>query len=191
VEQLRKVSLEELQRQFGNKSGIHFHNQARGIASDSVGTERARQSISKETTFNEDISDLDTLRGTLLWLSSEVARIARRENLSGAVITLKIRLAGFETHTKQLRLEKRANSNRLIFQAGWELYRSSGFAGQPLRLIGIGLSGWEDTQVQQSDLFESPIQDEREKQLYETMDRITTRFGKEKLTLGTRRDKPN
>lgn len=99
VGQLRKISLDELKRQFGNKSGTHFHNQSRGISSDNVGAERERQSISKETTFNEDVSDQDLLRNTLLWLSSEVARIARREHLSGTVITLKIRLAGFETHT--------------------------------------------------------------------------------------------
>jgi len=77
VGQLRKVSLDELKRQFGNKSGTHFHNQSRGISSDNVGTERERQSISKETTFNKDVSDQDLLRNTLLWLSSEVARIAR------------------------------------------------------------------------------------------------------------------
>jgi len=184
VGQLRTISLDELKHQFGNKGGTHFYNQSRGISSDSVGRERKRQSISKETTFNEDVSDQDSLRNTLLWLSSEVARTARREQLSGAVITLKIRLAGFETHTKQRQLDKQTNSNRLIFQTGLELYRSSGFVGQPLRLIGIGISGWKDGENQQADLFSPPPQDERDKHLYETMDKIATRFGKEKLTLG-------
>lgn len=185
VAQLRAISLEKLQQQFGSKSGAYFYNQSRGIASDNVGRERKRQSISKETTFNEDIADQDTLRNTLLWLSSEVARIARSEHLSGTVITLKIRLAGFETHTKQRQLDKPTNSNRQIFQAGLELYRNSGFIGQPLRLIGIGVSGWEDGKDQQADLFAPPSQNERDKHLYETMDKITDRFGKEKLTLGT------
>jgi len=187
IRQLRAISLDELKHHFGSKGGTHFYNQSRGIASDSVGRERKRQSISKETTFNEDVSDQDNLRNTLLWLSSEVARTARREQLSGAVITLKIRLAGFETHTKQRQLDKQTNSNRLIFQAGLELYRSSGFVGQPLRLIGIGISGWEDGKNQQADLFAPLPQDERDKHLYDTMDKITTRFGKEKLTLGTGR----
>jgi len=185
VEQLRRVSLEELKYQFGNKGGNHLYNQSRGIASDNVGGERERQSISKETTFNEDIADQDTLRNTLLWLSSEVARSARFEQLSGTVITLKIRLPGFETHTKQRLLNKPTSSNRLIFQTGLALYRSSGFAGQPLRLIGIGISGWENGENQQADLFSSSSQNERDKHLYETMDEITNRFGKEKLMLGT------
>jgi len=188
VEQLRRLSLKELKRQFGDKSGPYFYNQSRGISSDNVGAERKRQSISKETTFNEDTSDQEAIRNTLLWLSSEVARIARREQLSGIVVTLKIRLAGFETHIKQRRLEKLTNSNRRIFQTGLELYRSSGFAGQPLRLIGIGISGWECSENQQADLFASPAQsDEQDRQLYETLDKITNRFGKEKLMLGTHR----
>ena len=184
VEQLRTISLEELKHQFGNKGGIHLYSQSRGIASDNVGGERARQSISKETTFNEDIADQETLRNTLLWQSSEIARIARFEHLSGTIITLKIRLPGFETHTKQRQLNKPTNSNRLIFQTGLDLYRSSGFAGQSLRLIGIGISGWENGENQQADLFDSSSQNERDKYLYETIDKITNRFGKEKLTLG-------
>jgi len=187
VEQLRNISLEELKQQFGEKSGIHFYNQSRGIASDRVGVKRERQSISKETTFNEDTSDQDTVRNALLWLSSEVARIARHEHLSGAVITLKIRLAGFETHTKQCKLNKPTNSNRLIFQTGLTLYHSSDYVGQPLRLIGIGISGWECNESLQDDLFTTPSQDERDRSLYETMDKITNRFGHDKLTLGTRR----
>jgi len=184
VDQLREISLEELQRQFGNKSGMHLYNQSRGIASDKIGEKRERQSISKETTFNEDIADQDTLHNTLLWLSSEIARIARSKQLSGTVITLKIRLAGFETHTKQRLLDKPTNSNRQIFQTGLELYRNCGFAGQPLRLIGIGISGWENNENRQADLFDSPFQYERDKHLYETIDKITKRFGKEKLVLG-------
>ena len=187
IEQLREIPLAKLQHHFGDKGGTHFYNQSRGIASNHVGVERERQSISKETTFNEDISDQDILHNTPLWLSSEVARIARHEQLSGTVITLKIRLQGFETHTKQRRLNKLTNSNRLIFQTGLELYRSSGFVGQPLRLIGISISGWEDGNNHQADLFSTPAQDERDSSLYKTLDKITQRFGKEKLTLGTYR----
>ncbi|MES9968059.1 MAG: DNA polymerase IV, partial [Sedimenticola sp.] len=56
VAQLRGYSLEQLQLHFGERGGEHLHNQARGIASDRIVTEYQRQSISKETTFGEDVT---------------------------------------------------------------------------------------------------------------------------------------
>lgn len=187
VAQLRLCPLERLQQRLGEKGGLHLYRQARGIASDRVGDEAERRSISKETTFNEDQSDEELLRGTLLRLASEVGRIARREGVKGRVVTLKLRLQGFETHSRQRRLEQPTNSDRQIFQTGWALYRNSGYAGRPVRLIGIGVSDWGEEAVQrQADLFAPQAEEEggRETQLYETMDRIVERFGKGKLGLG-------
>ena len=91
--------------------GRHLYDQARGVASDRVGVQAGRQSISKETTFNEDETDQQRLRKRLRSLASEVGRIARRKGLKGRVVTLKIRLNGFETHTRQRKISVGLNAD--------------------------------------------------------------------------------
>ncbi len=101
VAQLRSVPVRFLEEQLGNKAAANFCEQALGIASADVVPGRRRKSISKETTFEEDVLDKDILHAVLRGLAAEVAATARREKLSGSVVTLKIRFTGFETHTRQ------------------------------------------------------------------------------------------
>ena len=101
VEQLRATPLPRLEQHLGSKAAASFHRQASGIASDQVVPGQGRKSISKETTFETDIRDHTVLHDTLRKLAADVARTARREGLSGSVVTLKIRFEGFETYTRQ------------------------------------------------------------------------------------------
>ncbi|MES9957145.1 MAG: DNA polymerase IV [Sedimenticola sp.] len=189
VAQLRGYSLEQLQLHFGERGGEHLHNQARGIASDRIVTEYQRQSISKETTFGEDVTDLRQLRERLRQLASEVGRTARHEGLSGHVVTLKIRFAGFETHTRQRRLAEPLDIDGEIFRVAWQLFEESGFFGKPVRLIGVGISGWEgDDQPVMDDLFSPRKNREKEKRLYSTLDEVADKFGKNKLTFGVKKE---
>ncbi len=77
---------------------------------------RERKSISKETTFEEDVREQDTLHDALHKLAAQVAATARREQLSGAVVTLKIRFTGFETHTRQHKLLVPTHDERVILR---------------------------------------------------------------------------
>jgi DNA polymerase-4 len=184
VEQLRAYSLEDLQRRFGAKGGLHLYRQARGLASDRVGNGAGRKSISKETTFGQDLRDPQALHDRLLWLAGEVGRIARREGRQGRLVSLKLRLSGFETHSLQRRLGEATAADREIFRNAWSLYQSSGHAGRPVRLIGVGLSDWEPVGPRQADLFADPAHQERERRLYAALDRVGERFGRGKLGFG-------
>ena len=184
VEQLRAYSLDDLQRHFGAKGGVHLYRQARGLASDQVGNAAGRKSISKETTFGQDLRDPQALHDRLLWLAGEVGRIARRERRQGRLVSLKLRLAGFETHSLQRRLGQATAADREIFRHAWSLYRSSGHVGRPVRLIGVGLSEWEPPGPRQADLFTDPEHQERERRLYAALDRVGERFGRGKLGFG-------
>ena len=189
VGELRGYPLEILQHYFGKHGGQHLHDQARGLASDRVGERAARKSISKETTFNKDVSDPRMLREKLRSLSSQVGRIARREGVRGLVVTLKIRLSSFETHTRQYRLEQAVDTDTPIFQTAWRLYSSSEFINKPIRLIGVGITRWDAGQPV-ADLFEDTDKKNREKRLYATMDRVVEKFGEDKLSFGFNRNRP-
>jgi len=186
VAHLKRYSLESLQGHFGNKSGQHLHDQAHGIASNRVGSKAGRQSISKETTFNEDETDQQRLREQLRLQASEVGHIARRKGLKGRVVSLKIRLDGFETHTRQSKIGVASNADGKIFNTAWQLYQASGFVGRPVRLIGLGISEWSEGD-QMGDLFDTTDQREREDRLYATLDEVSEKFGEGRLSRGLKK----
>jgi DNA polymerase-4 len=187
VAQLRAVPLQMLAQHLGQKAAASFHRQALGIASDEVVPDRQRKSISKETTFETDIRDNAVLRDALRTLASDVARTARREGLSGAVVTLKIRFEGFETHTRQHKHEASTNDERDILKTAWQLFQNGNLPKKPVRLIGVGVSGWEDNQPAQADLFDKPEQRQGNQQLLKTIDAVTEKFGQRMLQVGVRR----
>jgi DNA polymerase IV len=184
VAQLRAIPLPYLEQQLGTKAAASFHAQARGSASATVVPERGRKSISKETTFETDIKTTETLHTALRQLAAEVAATARREQLTGSVITLKIRFTGFETHTRQHKLATPTHDERIILREAWSLYQHGGLPAKPVRLIGVGISDWQQAGAVQSDLFEQPQRAEKDDRLLKTLDRVSDRFGKHMLQLG-------
>ncbi len=195
VADVRGLSLLELRRLLGDLAGSRIHDQARGIASDRIVPGRERKSISKETTFAEDVTDPDTLRDTLRWAAQEVGHIARQEALKGHCVTLKIRFRGFETHTRSWTLSVPTAADQTIFRQVWEGYLGASWGGRAVRLIGVGLSGWEsdatDPQLQ-GELFAdeaNPQFDDREERLYQALDEVSDKFGRSSVRFGLQRNK--
>ncbi|MEW8344378.1 MAG: DNA polymerase IV [Candidatus Thiodiazotropha sp.] len=194
VGDVRRLSLQELRQQLGVLAGTKIHEQAHGIASDRVHSDSERKSISKETTFGRDITDQDLLRDTLRWAAQEVGYIARQEGRTGNTVTLKIRFRGFETHTRSRTLATPTAADLEIFQQAWGLYQAEDWQGRPVRLIGLGIGGWESEASQgarQGDLFDGMRSgpDPKQDRIYETLDAISDKFGRRSLRLGVRRRK--
>jgi len=189
VAQLRTFPLSLLEEHLGKKAALSFHRQADGIASDEVVPGRVRKSISKETTFETDVRDHTVLHDTLRKLAADVARTARREDLSGSVVTLKIRFEGFETYTRQHKQPVPTQDERDILKMAWRLFLGGKLPKKPVRLIGVGISNWEEDKPAQADLFDPPEQREDNQRLLKTIDDVTEKFGKGMLELGVSRNK--
>jgi len=187
VAELRAVSLQKLKENLGEKAAESFHRQAHGIASDEVITNRQRKSISKENTFGSDINDHDILHDMLRKLTAEVARTARREMLAGTIVTLKVRFEGFETYSRQTTLAAPTHDERVLLATAWSLFSNSNLPSKPVRLIGIGISGWEDNSTSQADLFEPSASNTHDKKILEAIDTVTEKFGKPILQVGLSR----
>ncbi|ODB92267.1 DNA polymerase IV [Candidatus Thiodiazotropha endoloripes] len=192
VADVRRLSLLELRRQLGNLAGTSIYQQARGIASDRLDDQSTRKSISKETTFDQDITDPAILRESLHWSAQEVGYVARQEHRKGSLVTLKIRFRGFDTHTRSRSLNTPTSADQEIFKTAWELYRSESWDDQPVRLIGLGISGWDgavDELQRQPDLFGDPALQTgaRQDRLYQTLDEVSGKFGKHAIRLGSKR----
>jgi DNA polymerase-4 len=192
VADLRRLSLTQLQAQLGPRTAVNLYQQARGIASDQVGDHGPRQSLSKETTFGQDVTDSRLLKDTLRDLATTVAAAARQEGIAGRTMILKIRFAGFETHTRQRRLDYRTNEARTLFATAWALYEADQWAGRPVRLIGLGMADLGTPDPIQPDLFdggaERPSDSTRNRRLTATIDRIQARFGSGALRQGMSTD---
>jgi DNA polymerase-4 len=187
VEQLRSTPLPALEQHLGTRAAASFHRQSFGIASDQILPGQRRKSISKETTFETDIRDKTLLHDTLRELAADVARTARREGLSGSVVTLKIRFEGFETCTRQYKRATPTRDEREMLKTAWQLFLDGKLPDKAVRLIGIGISGWEDRQPAQADLFDQPERQQDNQRLLKTIDAVTEKFGKHLLQLGVPR----
>jgi DNA polymerase-4 len=187
VQQLRTFPLPLLEQQLGKKAAASFRRQALGIASDQVLPGQRRKSISKETTFEKDIRDNTRLHDALRGLAADVARTARTEGLSGAIVTLKIRFAGFETCTRQHKRTTPTCDEREMLKTAWQLFLDGKLPDKPVRLIGIGLSHWEAHQPAQADLFDQAEQQRDNTRVLQTIDAVTEKFGKHLLQVGVPR----
>ncbi len=182
--ELGRASLEELVARFG-VIGSRLQDMGRGIDDDPVVPLARRhaeesKSIGHSMTLNEDCSDVTLIERHILQLSEKVGRRLRRGSYSGRTVCLTLRYADFQTFSHQRRLRHPVHHGLEIYAAARELLGEIQLA-QPLRLIGVSVSGLEKG-ASQLPLFDS----ERKKQyITDAMDDINDRYGDFTVTWGT------
>jgi DNA polymerase-4 len=89
-----------------------------------------------------------------------------------------VRFADFQTITRSLTLPEPTNITQELVQAGTELLATKLPQHHlPVRLLGFGVKGFDDTDRSQRQLFDEPDR-ERHRQLDRVADQISERFGK-------------
>jgi DNA polymerase IV len=166
----------ELVRLYG-QSGSELADRARGIDDSPVEAGDEAKSISQETTFAKDVSDTATLRRTVREQADSVAASLRSEGLCARTVRLKVRWPPFITITRQTSLAQPTSLSEEIFRAGWKLLEGEWHPGKPVRLIGVGVSKFEED-VQQLELFPDAGK-KNARRLEDTIDSIRNRFGKQ------------
>ncbi len=187
VGQIAELPIATLESKFG-KTGTHIWRLANALDSREIHTEHETKSISQETTFFEDIWDQAKLHKTLLRLSEQVAERARKSEVEGKTVVLKIRFQPFETHTKQASLSFAANDFKSIFDSADRMLKSFYPLKAPVRLIGVGLKNFVEEGGVQLDLFETVT---TRKNIDESMDKIRQRFGRDGIVRATVLKKKN
>jgi DNA polymerase-4 len=139
---LAEVPLETLIARFGKAHGHYFHQAARGIDDSAVVVERERKSIGHETTFAWDIDDRERLVGTLNRLADELIAEAEEQGLRPRTVTIKLRYADFETHTRQITLAEPTLAAGTIRAAAQACLNRLPLI-KAVRLVGLRLSGFE------------------------------------------------
>ncbi len=181
IGQLAAYPEQELVRRFG-QHGHDLSRRARGIDNRPVTPDRGQaKSISKETTFARDVTDGRTLEATLRRLAEDVARSMRRKGYQGRTIKLKLRLSDFTTLSRQTTLSKPTDDDRIIFGEVLSLFRRLWKAGQPVRLVGVGVTNLQKGLVQLS-LWEE--KDARFRDLQAAMDALRDKYGQDVIRRG-------
>ena len=170
----------ELERLFG-KAGMEISERARGIDDRPVVSSREVKSISQETTFAKDISEQSDLRLTLRELSEGVGKRLRHADMAGTTVRIKIRWPDFTTLTRQITLEQPVDLDNDIYAVAYDLFQNTWKPGQPVRLLGVGVSGLTSP-VRQLNLWEQT--GDKDRRLQVAIDDLRKRFGEEAIHRG-------
>lgn len=138
IADLRRWDRDELIRRFGSQ-GMRLHDLARGIDTRIVSADRAVKSISNETTFSEDIADIDILDGHIWRLAEKLADRAKAKGLAGRTVTLKLKRDDFRLMTRRVTLPDGTQTADRIYRTARGLYDRMEHP-RPYRLIGVGIS---------------------------------------------------
>lgn len=132
------------------------------------------KSMGHEVTLPEDCRDPEFLEGTLLRLSDQVARRLRSDGFVGRVVTVKLRDFRFRTIVRQRALAVAVDDHPSVFEVARALWRAN-WKGEPLRLLGVTLSGLEKRgEGEQTELF---AKQDRARELMKALDRVRDRLG--------------
>ncbi len=178
---LSKTPEDVLKSHFG-VFGTHLRRWAGALDERPVAEPAEAKSVSRETTFAEDSLDLSFLTGVLWQLTEKVAADLRAYDKMARTVTLKLRYADFTTITRSRTLSEATSSDHDIFDTGWALLEQALTANKaPVRLIGIGVSGFSPKVVQLSLLDDKA---RRLNELYLAIDRIRAKYGFQAIKTG-------
>lgn len=173
---VRRCKPDELEALFGSQ-GRHFWNLAHGRDERDVVPYSQAKSISNETTFAQDIRDAERLQAWLMTLTEEVAQRLRHDGRLARTVQLKLRYRDFSTVTRRNTMAQATRRTDRIWQQAQHLLHSALCErNEPVRLIGIGVSGFQEHADTQADLFADPHIG-RDSEVDQISDAISDRFG--------------
>ncbi len=194
IRQLQGQDKNSLIRRYGEMGARLFHL-CRGEDNRTITTVQKVKSISNETTFEKDISELDPLSSHLLHLCEKVSRRMKEQGLVGHTITLKLKSCDFKSITRARHLSLPTQLAHVIYETACPMLEREA-RGARFRLIGIGVSSLEKSMIRDEDnknfhghiipdpgdLLEPAIA--RKAAAERAMDRVRNKFGNQALVRG-------
>ena len=188
IGQLQGMGFDELGRRYG-VNGIRLGELARGIDKRPVRPDSPARSISAETTFEVDSGDGEELRRILRHLCEKVSARLKARRLAGRTVTLKLKTADFRLRTRSRRLADPTQLADRMFRTLADLLDGEVDGYTMFRLIGAGISDFEDAaQADPDDLVDETAQ--RRAAAEHAMDAVRRKFGTDAVRLGIAAGKP-
>lgn len=168
--------------------GVGLVRRARGLDERDVHENEPVKSVSNERTFATDVRTPPEVDEALHTLAAKVGSRLRRKGVAGRTVTVKLRFSDFTTKTVRRTLAGPTDDESVFEPIAVELLRQAWTPGVGLRLLGIGVSGFDD-KAQQLELGLSETADERHASprrddLVRGVDAIRERFGSDSVSSG-------
>ncbi len=176
----------ETAREVLGSHGEDLIKRARGIDERPVRDTRPVKSVSNEMTFGTDAHSVDEVKTAMSALSAKVAGRLRRKGISGRTVTVKVRYGDFTTRTVRCTMPRPTDTREAILDVALQLLDSIWSPGVGIRLLGVGVSGFEERAVQM-DLLEADPEDSQHRgrrRLAMSVDEVCERFGDNAIGYG-------
>ncbi len=180
IADVRKLSDKEMAQRYGD-NGLRLARLARAEDFRRVQPRSKRKSVSAETTFNEDIRDIESLKDKLWQVCLKTADRSKAKNIAGRTVTLKLKTSDFKSITRRRTLEHPVQLADVIFRALEPLLEAEA-KGQAYRLIGAGISGLSAPAGDYADLLDP--QSAKRSQAERASDIAREKFGTDAIVTG-------
>jgi DNA polymerase-4 len=144
---LAALSLDTLAERLGPAHGPALHRAACGVDDSPLVTHWTPQGMSRETTFEEDIAERPVLVDVLRQLAGEVVGRLVAQGYRARTVTVKLRFADFETHTRAVTLPAPTDAAPRLIEAALACFDRHALT-KKVRLIGVRLGGLVATRRQ-------------------------------------------
>ena len=142
----------EFYTEYLGKSGTEIYDRIRGVDNRKVEIIRERKSVGKEKTLRSDTRNKEELLEYIKEFSFEIEEVLSRKNVSGKTVTLKFKTKDFENHSRSKTLNNYIGTHVEIFKVAEELLECEDLK-EEVRLIGVSISSFKETEVQQLSLL--------------------------------------
>ncbi|MGT2906802.1 DNA polymerase IV [Streptococcus dentiloxodontae] len=139
--------------QFG-RFGFDLYRKARGISNSSVKPNRVRKSIGSERTYAKLLYQEEDVKVELSKHARRVSESLIKADKAGKTVMIKVRYSDFATLTKRTSLDKATQDFDKIEETAHAIYDSLEENPSGIRLLGVTVTGLEDSEGKQLELTE-------------------------------------
>ena len=175
IHTLSEMPVLVLQQMIG-ANGKELWKKANGIDENPVVPYSEKKSISSERTFAIDSIDIIEIKRLITGMAEKLAYQLRQEKWLTSTIVIKIRYSNFDTETKQHKVAY-TSADHTLSRVALELFNKVYTRRMRIRLVGLRFTDLVHGNHQMN-LFEDT---EEQMNLYQTMDYLKNRFGKDAL----------
>jgi DNA polymerase IV (DinB-like DNA polymerase) len=150
IKDLAETNIQRLQDLFG-KHAVRVQAIASGRDENGLREQGPCRSVGRETTFPVDTTDIGVISGTFQELASILASEMKRKKARCRTVGIRIRYTGFVTRTRSITRTHSLDDAGDILRIVSALFDEN-WTGEPVRLIGIRLSGLSFRDLVQSEL---------------------------------------
>lgn len=185
-----------LERLLG-KNGRTMHLRACGIDEAGISVSEPVKSVSNEMTFAADLTRREDVEAAIATMAAKVGRRLRKKNLKGRTVSLRVRFSDRNTRSIQRTLDEPSDDEHALTPLLYLMLEELWHPGTPLRLIGVGVTGFDGAAIVQEKLFDLPseseerttpkpaLADERKRRgLIDATDSVRNRFGENAVRFG-------